>query len=624
MKFGSVRFIKHLQKHTRQHPRFAWTLSILWLLLIGWLAFLWNLGSIGLVDETEPLFAEAARQMTVTGDWITPYFNGDTRFDKPPLIYWLMAIAYKLIGVNTWGARLPSALAAIALTILSFYTLRYFGVPSSTVVQQEPNTSSINRTFTERQLWFCAWLGSTITALNPETILAARTGFADMLMTGCMAGAMLAFFLGYAAYKPAVQARWYLAFYVLIALAVLTKGPLAIILPGLIISAFLFYLSNARQVLQEMRLLRGSLIVMTIALPWFVLVIWKNGEAYITSFFGYHNLERFTSVVHRHAGPWYIYFPVVLIGFAPWCVYLPVAIAQTRFWQRAKWRKQPRSTHLGLFALFWFVIIFVFFSIAVTKRANYVLPLMPAAAILVALLWSNEKALHRKKYTPKGTGVDFTFYQLSGIFNIVFLLFIAGAIFSSPHLLGYNPFAPNLRQVLQQSSLPVWGGIIWAATAIGAALLLLRRRYPWLWSVNLVGFLAFLLFVMQPTLLLVDRELQLPLRQLAAIAVQQRVQQPNEDLIMIGFKKPSLVFYTQQPVTYIRKPKKVVAYIHKKAVRQPQPPSVLILSQPSQLKEAGLQPYQYQDLGHAGAYQLIRVPFIGIPKTHASLLPFSN
>ncbi|MFP4575239.1 MAG: ArnT family glycosyltransferase, partial [Coleofasciculus sp.] len=102
--------------------------SVLGLAAICWVAFLWHLGSTGLVDETEPLFAEAARQMTVTGDWITPYFNGETRFDKPPLVYWLMAIGYHLIGVNEWAVRLPSAMSAIALTVLGFYTLRYFGI----------------------------------------------------------------------------------------------------------------------------------------------------------------------------------------------------------------------------------------------------------------------------------------------------------------------------------------------------------------------------------------------------------------------------------------------------------------------------------------------------------------
>ena len=128
MNFRIAHTVTNWWKSWEKYPTRIWLLSILGLVSISLLAFLWHLGSIGLVDETEPLFAEAARQMTVTGDWITPYFNGETRFDKPPLIYWLMAIGYKLIGVNEWAVRLPSALAAIALTGLSFYTLRYFGI----------------------------------------------------------------------------------------------------------------------------------------------------------------------------------------------------------------------------------------------------------------------------------------------------------------------------------------------------------------------------------------------------------------------------------------------------------------------------------------------------------------
>ncbi|HAO11731.1 MAG TPA: glycosyltransferase, partial [Planktothrix sp. UBA8407] len=101
--------IKNLSEYARKRSIALLLLSLLWLCAIASLAFLWNLGNIGLVDETEPLFAEAARQMTVTGDFITPYFNGATRFDKPPLVYWLMAVAYRAIGVNEWAVRLPSA-----------------------------------------------------------------------------------------------------------------------------------------------------------------------------------------------------------------------------------------------------------------------------------------------------------------------------------------------------------------------------------------------------------------------------------------------------------------------------------------------------------------------------------
>jgi len=260
MKLSFNRTIDHWQKNKKDPPVLVW-MSILWLLLIGWLAFFWNLGSTGLIDETEPLFAEAARQMTLTGDWITPFFNGETRFDKPPLIYWLMAIAYFTLGVNEWAVRLPSAIAAMGLVILGFYTLWRFGVPSTSGVQLQRSSKF------KRPYWFAASLGSAVMALNPETIVWARTGVSDMLLSGCMGSALLSFFIGYAQpSKPAVQARWYLAFYVLIAGAILAKGPVGIVLPGLIIASFLLYLGNALAVLREMRPLVGGILVLAIAL----------------------------------------------------------------------------------------------------------------------------------------------------------------------------------------------------------------------------------------------------------------------------------------------------------------------------------------------------------------------
>ncbi len=592
MRLNSDRAFKHRLKNKGERPALAWTLSILWLLLIGGLAFFWNLGSTGLVDETEPLFAEAARQMTVTGNWLTPFFDGETRFDKPILIYWLMAIAYKILGVNEWAVRLPSALSAMGLISLGFYTLWSFGASSPELgVRSQPDQSPDPR----QPYWFCAVLGSALMALNIETIAWARTGVSDMLLTGCMGGALLSFFLGYAQpSKPAVQARWYLTFYVLLALAVLTKGPVGIVLPVLIIAAFLLYVGNALEVLREMRVLWGGLLFLAIALPWYILVIQANGWAYINSFFGYHNLERFTRVVNHHSKPWYFYFFVVLLGFAPWSIYLPAAIAKLKFWQRSRWRSSHRSTQLGLFALFWLIGIFCFFTIAVTKLPSYVLPLMPAAAILVALLWSDHLSWMKN-----------TSLLWSGWLNVVLLLVVAGAFFCVPYLLGSDPAVPNIRSYVQQSGLPVVGAAIWVIIAVATAVLLWHHRWRGLLSVNLLGFMAFLIFVLMPTYVLIDQMRQLPLRELSAIAAQ--AQQPGEDLIMVGFKKPSVVFYAQRPVNYISSTEHAVEQIEKMSVTQPQPPSVLILSQPEKLKKMGLQSAQYQNLGKAGAYQLIRV-----------------
>lgn len=312
-------------------------LAILWLLLLGWLAFFWNLGKNGLLDETEPLFVEASRQMALTGDWITPYFNGVTRFDKPPLIYWTQAIAFQIFGVNEWAARLPSALAGFFLTCFCFYVLKRFGISANQREKgkgerekEEPVKNSLTSA-----LWLSATLGATMVALHPLTFFFGRLGYSDMLLSACFGGALLAFFLGYAQPQhKVIQGRWYLTFYLLIALAVLTKGPVGVVLPGLIISAFLLYLGKAREVMREMHLLRGAILVLALTLPWYILVTLANGEAYINSFFGYHNLARFSSVVNQHKGPWYFHFLIVLLGFAPWSIYLPVAIANVQVLRR--------------------------------------------------------------------------------------------------------------------------------------------------------------------------------------------------------------------------------------------------------------------------------------------------
>ncbi|MBE9178404.1 glycosyltransferase family 39 protein [Oculatella sp. LEGE 06141] len=585
--------IKYLSEQWEKQPIVAWILSMMWVGFIGWLAFGWHLGSIGLVDETEPLFAEAARQMTVTGDWITPYFNGTTRFDKPPLVYWLMAIGYQTIGVNEWAARLPSALAAIALTAMGFYTLRYFGFPTPAAAQAVELDENSTRQ-QQQQRWLAAWIGAALIALNPQTIVWGRTGVSDMLLSGCMGGALFAFFCGYAQpHQRQQQTRWYLAFYGLSALAVLTKGPVGIILPVLVIGTFLLYVGNLRPVLAEMYPLRGGLLFLAITLPWYILVILANGQDYIDAFFGYHNFERFTSVVNHHAAPWYFYFVVVLVGFLPWSLFLPVAIARLRFWQLAHWRQQPRSAHLGLFAAVWFVVIFAFFTIAVTKLPSYVLPLLPAAAVLVALMWSDQMGRSR---LDRGI-------LISSVISVGVMVILAGAMLYSPNWMGDDPAMPGLPQAMRQTGILKVGCAIWLLAAVGTAILLVRRQGRWVWSTVLAGLMAFVAFTVIPAGFVLDVQRQLPLRQLAALMVQAK--QPDEALVMVGFQKPSLVFYARQPVLYLSRSKGALNSIQ---ADQPDLTAVLVIGYPEKLDDLELQPAQYSAIAAAGAYAVIRVP----------------
>ncbi len=586
----------------------AVTVSILWLILIWWVAYGWNLGNVGLIDETEPLFAEASRQMYVTGDWVTPFFNGETRFDKPALIYWCQAIAYAIIGVNEWAVRLPSAIAALAVMSLAFYTLHWsFG--------KEDEIEQISR---PNRRYITAVMGAAVMALSPEMIVWGRTGVSDMLLTGCMASALLCFFLGYAtkqgtepeSTRSLFPNKWYLASYVLIAGAILTKGPVGIVLPGLIIGAFLLYVGKIREVWREMRPLMGLLIIIVLSVPWYALVIWRNDWDYIQAFFGYHNLERFTEVVNGHSAPWYFYFLVVLLGFAPYSIYLPAALARVKFWQRSHWRRQERSQQLGLFAGFWFLGVFGFFTIAVTKLPSYVLPLMPAGGILVALFCSD--LIKEKQIKGESNNLNLSPHPSRSSFlwsswiNVAFLSTLAVGLFHLSQIIAKDPDAPNLYQLIQQSDLTVYGGTIWLISALVIAALILSHRWHLIIWVNLLGFAIFLAVTLTPALFLMDQERQLPLRELSAIAVQ--AQQPNEEFLMVGFKKPSVVFYTHKRVKYIHFPQEAVDYIHNRTTKQILPTPLLVLSEQDKFVEMNLQPDDYKHLATKGSYYLFRVP----------------
>jgi 4-amino-4-deoxy-L-arabinose transferase-like glycosyltransferase len=576
------RTLDNWYQYINKRPALAVAYSVLWVVLVCGLAFFWHLGSIGLIDETEPLFAEASRQMIVRNDWITQYFNNETRFDKPALVYWFQAIGYLIIGVNEWAVRIPSAVAAMATIGLSFYVLQWYFLKRDAL---EGVTLPTRR-------WLIPSLAAAMMAFNASMLVWGRTGVSDMLLTGCIASGLLCFFLGYAKYGEKGSDGWYFAFYILIAGAILTKGPVGFVLPGLIIAAFLFYLGNFFQTLREMRLIPGLLIIFGLAAPWYMLVIWSNGDNYINSFFGYHNVERFTEVVNGHQAPWFFYFIVVLLGFAPYSVYLPSAMLKLKFWQVQNWRQKTRAEQFSLFAFIWFITVFVFFTIAVTKLPSYVLPLMPASAILVAILWA--------EITAKSPAPGFRF---SAWFNVIFTSACAVALFYVPNLLGYDPAAPNFPQTLQQSNITIVGGIIWLVCAVVLAFAIIRKNWITLIGTNLTAFALFVLFVLTPALFIMDGERQLPLRQLSATVVKNV--QPQEELIMVGFKKPTVAFYTQRYVNYIRTNDAAKKYLEETTAKKT--PSLLLLTQPDKFPQLGLEPSQYQVLDKGGAYQLARV-----------------
>ncbi len=541
-------------------------LTAIGLAIVATIALIYRLGSIGLIDETEPLFAEAARQMVETGNWITPYYNDVTRFDKPPLVYWLMAIGYRLVGVNEWMARLPSAIAAIGLmTLVCLVVVRC--VPRSRSPQGYLKP------------WFAGGLAGAITVLNLHTLVWGRTGVSDMLLSGCMGGAMLAFFMGYralewdeilrgdrvpggffgdsgersqVAFAPRSARAWFGLFYVLLALAVLTKGPVGLALPGLIIVPFLLIVGRLRSTLRSMGIWWGIPLFLAIVVPWFVLVIAENGQVYIDSFFGYHNVARFTSVVNRHSAPWYFYLIVIGFGFFPWSAYLPAAIAQFHPWHVAAWRRASRSQQLPLFALCWLVGIFLFFSLAVTKLPSYVLPLMPAGAILVAIVLADATfgassiALNPSEIdAPRSPS---RWLNVGHGASIVLWLGWTIVLWTIPLWYTYDPAVPKIDRQLIESGVCQGVGIGLALITLAIMLIALFRR-SWIGSAQVIGFCLFTIVSFHPLLNEIDRLRQLPIRDIASQI--QAIRQPNEPVALLGFEKPSLVFYLRDPVIFL-------------------------------------------------------------------------
>ncbi len=636
-----------------RNPKRGWVWSGIFVAVVVGLAFALGLGSIGLVDETEPLFAEAARQMLVRDDWVTPFFNEATRFDKPPLIYWLMAIAYKIFGVNDWSVRVPSLLSATVLTGLVWFVLQRHGVPAFRR-QAVDNDSGVAQTGSPRySRWLTSGLGAALTAFNLETIAWGRIGVSDMLLSGCFGAALLTFFMAYAAGDPPqppfskrgvgeessrvspdplasasgpppfprgeleggsqahshwllgfnLQDRWYLVSYLFIALAILAKGPVGIVLPGVITIGFTLYTGQLWNTIVEMKPWRGIPLIGLITVPWYILVIQANGEAYTKSFFGYHNFDRFTKTVNNHGAPWYFYFLIVLIGFAPWSLFIPAAITRLKLWRWKRWVNQPRSAQLGVFAAAWFIGVFVFFTVAATKLPSYVLPLMPAAAILVALLFSDE--MTRPLATgavPQRRGLG-----ISGWFNFGFLLVMGGAIAASPLWLKLinDPAMPDFPQALGDSGLLIFGAIFCLQAAAAVFILMRRHQQRWLWAPNLIGFVALFLFTLLPIIQLMDIHRQAPLRQIAATSAQ--VRQADEDFIMVGFEKPTVVFYSDQAMLFFRRSRSALRYIETYSLPKPTPETVLILTYPDELDDLGLEPSIVSILDQAGAYVLVRV-----------------
>ena len=331
-------------KQTQKEIALIFTLIAICLIL-----FFFSLGNRALWDIDEGLHSVSSKDMVLSGDWVTPKYNGEKFYDKPPLHNWLVAISFLIFGFNEFAARLPAALLGMGCVLITYLLgKRIFG-PAA------------------------AFLGSLVLASSVEFFVLSRTVVHDISLAFFITLALTLFYLGYENEKH--RRVYFLVGYAALGFAVLAKGPIGILLPAAIIGLFLI-LKKQLRFLKEMQVGWGTLVVIAIAAPWYILISIKD-PGYVSYFFLKQNIGNFFSAEARHPEPIYYYIPVLMGGMFPWSTFLPLALFRGI--------RAPKSANKDgmLFILLWVAVIFVFFSLASSKLGTYVLPLFPAAALVV-------------------------------------------------------------------------------------------------------------------------------------------------------------------------------------------------------------------------------------------------
>ncbi len=496
---------------------------LLTLLLLAGALFFFRLGAPGLFDADEPAYAQAAREMMESGDWITPHFNGQPRFDKPILFYWLISLSYRVFGVTEFAVRFWSALAAVVLAgVVAWTAGRWFGAPAD------------------------LWAGLAFTT-NVLTALLARAGVTDMLLTLFVTVAILAGLEALGGPSPSREGRdpptasgtrWAAIAWGSMGLAVLVKGPVGFLIPAMTLGGTLFVLREVWGGLRRLVPWQGPALFGAITFPWYALVLAANGWAFVEGFVIKHHLTRYTGVVSSHAGPIWFYLPVILIGFFPWSGFIPRAVWQAGLVARRREVGWP-ADRLLIASACWVVGAFLFFSLARTKLPSYLYPAFPGLALLVGAA-----GISSQKPT---TDVD----RVPRWLNCV-----------APWLIGVTGGAlalgSGMLPVILEAARPRAGGILdgvpapvglagWLAglLALGTTSALLARG-PWR-PVVLSGMMALLIFTAAVAAPQAHAILQGSLREFAEDARQ--ILGGRGTLVAYGLNAPTIVFYAGRQVT---------------------------------------------------------------------------
>ena len=351
-----------------------------WLLLICaalYICYFHNLGAIGLVGPDEPRYAWIARDMSETGDWVTPRLYGKPWFEKPPLFYWGAALCFRLFGVSEVTARLPSAVSALLATLaMAWLAWRVYGA--------------------ETARWLLLLLPTTVGMIGFSHAAAMDMPFSAMLTIAMVFAAHLLGLVPSSSSEPSTSftssdSFHSLCFGIFLGLAVLAKGPAAIVLSGgavLLWAIFTKRWSDAFRCLHPVAIASFCLT----ALPWHILCARRNPD-FFRIFIIEHNFKRYLTPEFQHIQPFWFYVPILLVAVLPWAIVLVFTVIQALL---KVWREREAPSGVGLFLICWALVPVLFFSASKSKLPGYILPSVPILAVILGLAMNSAKGSLRR------------------------------------------------------------------------------------------------------------------------------------------------------------------------------------------------------------------------------------
>jgi 4-amino-4-deoxy-L-arabinose transferase-like glycosyltransferase len=431
-----------------QQPR----VQIFILLSFCFFLFILGVGCWDLWNPDEPRYAQVAKEMVGTGDWIFMHVNGNTYVDKPPLFFWLIALSSSLWqGFTSFSARFPSGLFGSLTVLLTFFLgEKLYGSRAGFLSGLILATS-----FEFAYLSTRANIDATLTFFTTTSIFFFLHWYQHSKVEGDE--------------EKGKRSLPIFGFYIGMALATLAKGPVGFILP-LMVSLVYLSVQKDWKAMKRMRLLTGMALCFLVVLSWYLPAVLKGGQNFLNETLLHHTIERFAKG-SSHIRPIYYYLTNFPIDFLPWFLFLPGAIVYGFS------EKKEGISRCFLFLLIWFAAIFLFFSFSRGKRAVYLLPLYPAASLLVGRFWDDYLS-NSGRFSVRKIWVTLPVY----LFIIIFLL-MGIFLYAIPILTNFSigSSAPKILKMIIKgagtaagylSYVPRWSVIPFIFLLVGSGILL--------------------------------------------------------------------------------------------------------------------------------------------------------